>query len=524
MVGAGVAGAEVTGDLPRPADGLEMFRTVCARSATQSLISYFDAELTAATVDHRSSALATALREDGFEPGDRLAILTQNDPAFVVAILAAWKLGGVAVPVNPMYTERELAFLLIETETRALVCLEEEFEGVPRSVIDGGDTEVATVVLIDREAALFAEAPELADGEFQPHPISSTDPALLMYTSGTTGVPKAAVITHANVTASAEIYRLLMSLTDADIVLAISPLFHITGMIGHVAVAFRTGARLVLAHRFAAEVMIEQIRRHRPTFIVGTVTALVAVVHASTGPEDFASVRSLHTGGAPVSREVADLIEAGTGQSLNILYGLTETTSPAIATPMGEPVPVDAESGAMAIGLPVPATVCRVVDVDGRQVAAGEVGEIELRGPQVIGGYWRAGEDTADIVDGALRTGDIGFVDESGWIFLLDRRKDMITTAGYKVWPREVEEVLARHPAVAEAVVVGMPDETRGEEVTAFVTVRSGRTVTPAELIDFSRTQLAAYKRPRRIRMVRELPKSPTGKVLRRELRGENYS
>lgn len=506
----------VADGLPRPADGLAMFR-VGRAAAIAPLVTYFDATLTADDIDVRSSALAVDLRGRGIGPGDRLGVLSQNDPAFVVAVLAAWKIGGIAVPVNPMYTQRELAFLLMDTGARALVCVDDSYVGAVTEVVEGGDTDIEEVVLVDPLAERLVSEPPTATG-FAEHSIHPDDPALLMYTSGTTGVPKAAVITHANVTAGAEIYRRWMSLTADDVILGVSPLFHITGMIGHVAASFRTGAQLVLAHRFDADLMVAELRRRRPTFIVATISALVAIADASNGPTDFESVRCLETGGAPVSRAVADAIESRTGTSLGILYGLTETTSPAIATPLGEPAPVDDESGAMAVGIPMTATRCRIVDDDGTEVPADTVGEIELRGPQVISRYWHP-DDAADLVEGALRTGDIGFADSAGRIYLIDRRKDMITTAGYKVWPREVEEVLARHPAVAEAVVVGIPDTTRGEAVSAFVTLRSGQFTTPRDLMDHTRAQLAAFKRPRRVSVVDALPKTASGKVMRRELR-----
>jgi long-chain acyl-CoA synthetase len=207
----------------------------------------------------------------------------------------------------------------------------------------------------------------------------------------------------------------------------------------------------------------------------------------------------------------------GTG---SVLYGLTETTSPSHAVPLGAETPVDPTSGALSVGVPVPGTVVRIVDEDGRDVPVGELGELVTKGPQVVAGYWNKPEETANAIrDGWFFTGDVGFMDPDGWFFVVDRKKDQINASGYKVWPREVEDVLAEHPAVREAAVVGVPDEYRGETVKAFVSLKAGTAATPEELIAHCRERMAAYKYPRSVEVVGELPKTVTGKILRRELR-----
>jgi len=520
-----------------------MFADALADRPDRAFIKYFDGELSFAEADAASSSLATSLVDNGFAAGDRLALYLQNNPAFVIGLLAAWKAGGVAVPINPMNTARELTFALVDTEARALLCLDSLYAEVAAAVVEADETSIEQVyvasardwqtrndprVLASLGPAEAAGAVRLTDlpaatgwpAGTAPHP---DDPAVLMYTSGTTGIPKACVNTHANVTASAEIYRTWLELDSDDVVLGITPLFHITGLVAHVAVALRLGAPLVLTHRFDAGVMLDALREHRPTFVLGTISALVAVVDAASGASDFASVRRVASGGASISPVVAERIEQATGQALTVVYGLTETTSPALAVPLGVRPPVDPESGALSIGVPVTGTSARIVDSHGVEVAPGDVGELTVSGPQVARGYWRgdeADDGEGTFADGELHTGDVGFVDGEGWFFVIDRKKDMITSAGYKVWPREVEEVFYRHPDVAEVAVVGVPDEVRGESVTAFVALESGRRAGVDELAAYASRELAAYKRPRGIVIVDALPKTATGKILRRELRG----
>ncbi|MFW0791745.1 AMP-binding protein [Gordonia sp. CPCC 205333] len=521
----------------RPPTALAMFEAALAGGADRPLIKYFDGTLTMRDVDERANALANLLMDNGFGFGDRLALFTQNNPAFVIGLVAAWKVGGVAVPINPMYTPRELTYALIDTGARALLSLDTLYEDVARDVVESGESEVEVVVTTsvddwrtgqnrlaggrdDYRITELPAAPRVGTGR-----LTQNDSALLMYTSGTTGVPKATINTHANVTAGAEIYRRWMGLDADDVVLGLTPVFHITGLIAHVAVALRLGAPLVLAHRFTANGILDAIRAHRPTFVIGTISALVSLVDASASAADFSSIRRLGSGGAAISPTLAGKIEGAMGLPLTVVYGLTETTSPALATPRDQPTPVDFESGALSVGIPLYDTVVRVVDDTGDEVAVGEVGELAIAGPQVAAGYWGQQEATDQFFPGGeLRTGDIGFVDADGWTFLIDRKKDMITSAGYKVWPREVEEVLYRHPDVAEAAVVGVPDEVRGESVTAFVALERGRKADVDALMAYAREQLAAYKRPRRIVFTDALPKTTSGKILRRVLRDNGIS
>jgi long-chain acyl-CoA synthetase len=312
-----------------------------------------------------------------------------------------------------------------------------------------------------------------------------------------------------------------MELGPADPILALAPLFHITGLVGHGILSLLVPAPLVLGHRFHPAVMLDAIREHRPVFTIGAITAFTALAAApGRTPEDFASLTRIWTGGAPVAPAVADKLEGELGRYVHNAYGLTETSSVTHAVPPGRRAPVDPTSGALSIGLPVASVHSRIVGDDGVELPPGEVGEVLIAGPQVARGYrGRPDATAASFPGGELHTGDVGFRDEDGWFYLVDRKKDMIIAAGYKVWPREVEDVLYSHPAVREAAVIGVPDDYRGETVHAFVSLQPGASVTEAELIEFCQAQMAAYKYPRAVFLVAELPKTASGKILRRELR-----
>ncbi|MFC0314334.1 AMP-binding protein [Gordonia phosphorivorans] len=525
------------------ATGLAIFDAAVAAAPETEFLQYFGTSQTFADVDRASRALAAALAERGFGRGDRLALYVQNNPAFIIGMVAAWRLGGVAVAINPMNKERELTYLLKDSGATALLALDDLYAQIGKAVVDGGQTAVSTVVtcsaldMQDRgDARLFSDAERVrtdgtldlmeliaaGGGDDLPDPgLSADDVAVLAYTSGTTGDPKGAMNTHGNFAFNAQTYREWTGLQAGEGILGIAPLFHITGLVGHIMAAMLIRSPLVLSHRFEPSVMLDAIREYRPVFTIGAITALSALAAApGATKDDLSSLRILYSGGAPIAPSVGDRLEGLYGAYIHNIYGLTETNSPSHAVPLGVRAPVDPESGALSVGVPVFNTVVRVVGADGRDVPVGEVGEFVTSGPQVVPGYWNKPEATASsIPDGALHTGDVGFMDADGWYYVVDRKKDMINASGYKVWPREVEDVLYTHPAVREAAVVGVPDEYRGETVKAFVSLQPGASLTPDELIGFAKEQMAAYKYPRSVEIVDELPKTVTGKILRRELR-----
>src|SRR5579871_3091132 len=530
---------------PEHSDALSMWRSGLdrrTRGADRPFLYYFDAPITAATVEAESDALATALAARGMGRGDRLALYLQNVPQFVIGLLAAWKLGAIAVPVNPMLKERELHYILSDCGARAIVSLQDLWNSVAATAVEGTavETMITTSPLdhlggqqvppvldgLDRVATpgaidLAGLLREHAGARPAPVTLGADDVALLTYTSGTTGEPKGAMNTHGKVTFNAAAYREWMSLTRDDIVLAGAPLFHITGLIGHVAVAMLVPMPMALGYRFEPATINRLAEGHRCTFTVMAITAFTAMTNDPTIKEcDLSSLTKVYSGGAPIAPSIVERFEREAGPYIHNIYGLTETTSPSHAVPFGRRAPVDEASGALSVGVPIFNTVVRVVDDDGNDLPPGEIGEFATSGPMVVPGYWNRPEATQQtLAGGELRTGDVGFMDPDGWFYLVDRKKDMIVASGYKVWPREVEDTLLRHPAVREAAVVGVPDEYRGETVWAYVSLRAGAAATPEELIGFCRAELAAYKYPRRIEVLPDLPKTPSGKLLRRELR-----
>lgn len=524
-------------------DALAMARATMSSRGSSPALRYFDGGLSWAQVDEQSTALAAGLLAHGFARGDRLAVYLQNVPQFVVAMVATWKAGGIMVSVNPMSRERELRYQLTDSGAKVLLCLESLWESVGRGVVGSGDTDV-TLVLTTSElehqgradqrlfAGLTKQVPhdttDLATliaqhaGDTVPDVAYSIDDvAFLTYTSGTTGTPKGAMNTHGNVCFTAQVYRDFAGVGGAGSVWGVAPLFHITGLIGHVGVCLLSGSPLVLTYRFEPQVALDSLREHRPTFTIGAITVFIALMNApGFAKDDFSSFAYVFSGGAAIAPTTANAFLAATGHRIHNAYGLTETTSPMTCTPRGADSPVDPVSGAFSVGLPVNNTVVHILDEQGAPVPLGEIGEICARGPQVVLGYWGKPEETRHALpDRVLRSGDVGFMTLQGWVFIVDRKKDMINASGYKVWPREVEDVLYEHPAVREAAVVGVADEYRGETVKAFVSFKPGQSVTESELIAHCKERMAAYKYPRSIEVVDELPKTVTGKILRRELR-----
>jgi long-chain acyl-CoA synthetase len=526
---------------------LAMFGHCAAQDPDAPIIRYFDGMLTRRDLDLESGAFAAALVATGFSPGERVALYLQNVPQFLIALLGTWKAGGIAVAVNPMNKERELELILADSGATVLVGLEDLYRDVGAHVV--GRTEVRTVVTTSALEYQSGHDPRVlgglarhrADGTLDlatlidqcrgqqpPDPgLGPDDVAFLTYTSGTTGPPKGAMTTHRNIVFNAQTYRDWIGITDADVILGVAPLFHITGSIGHVALALLTGATLVLTYRFDPAVALETIRAERVTFTVGSITVFIALMNAPGAERsDLATLTKIYSGGAPIPPSTVTAFENLFGQYIHNIYGLTETTSPSHATPLRSRAPVDPASGALSVGVPVYNTIVRIVGEDGRDLPPGEIGELVTEGPQIVAGYWDKPEETARALPGgALHTGDVGYMDADGWFYIVDRKKDQINVAGYKVWPREVEDVLYEHQAVREAAVVGVPDAYRGETVKAYVSLKPGFEAAPDkladELIAHCQERLAAYKYPRQLEVLPELPKTLTGKILRRELRDQ---
>lgn len=519
---------------------VHLFRAAVDRAPDHPALAYFDGRLSYRETDELSDSLAGHLVARGVARGDRVAVMLQNTPHFVLAVLGAWKAGATVVPLNPMYKAGEVGHVLRDAGATVLICADRAWEEYLRETAAGTSVRFALTACErdlqtrdDERVLAFERLPRPADTEDllvaaraglpaptcrEPGP---ADTALISYTSGTSGTPKGAMNSHGNITVNAERQRTGHPVREGAAYFALAPLFHITGMVCELAACVANAGTLVLAYRFHPGVVLDAFVEHRPAYTVGPSTAFMALAATPGATRDhFSSFVVLSSGGAPVPPALVERFRAGFGPYIRNGYGLTECTAPCTAVPPEKEAPVDPVSGTLSVGVPGPDTVVRILDDKGAEVPFGEQGEIAVRGPQVVSGYWGLPGPTAETFpDGELRTGDIGFMDPDGWLYVVDRKKDMINASGFKVWPREVEDVLYTHPAVREAAVVGVPDEYRGETVRAYVSLRPGTAAEPAELSAYCAQRLAAYKYPREVEVLAELPKTASGKILRRELR-----
>ncbi|WP_047865907.1 AMP-binding protein [Rubrobacter aplysinae] len=536
----------VPAELPPPTRSMiDLFEDSARRRPDTDAIRYFDTAISHAELDRLAEGFAALLSRHGIGKGERVAVYLQNNPQFLVAQYGAWKRGCIVVPVNPMLKARELDYHLNDSGARALVCLESLYHGVAREVVPQSSVEL--VVTTSELDLIRGEIPEPLQGSQKLYfdetvdliqnaenggadldariAVSPEDEAYIVYTSGTTGKPKGAVETHSNVAFNAEVYRTWMQIGDEDSVFGVAPLFHITGLVGHAALAGLAGIPLVLLHRFEPREGIRLIQKWRPTMTVGAITAFISMMNAPEAENaDLSSLTKCYSGGAPIAPSITEGFETRFGVYIHNIYGLTESNSPTHATPLGGRAPVDEASGALSVGVPVPSCDARLVSLEDptQEVPVGEPGEFAAKGPMVFREYWNKPEETENAsAEGYFLTGDVAIMGESGWFYIVDRKKDMINAGGYKVWPREVEDVLYTHPRVKEAAVVGVPDEYRGETVHAFVALKESaeEAATEQDLISFCKQHMADYKYPRHVSFLDEIPKTATGKFLRRELR-----
>lgn len=510
---------------------------------------YFDEVITFGELLELSLRMAAALRDIGVRSGERVALYLQNVPQFPLAVFASWMIGATVVPLNPMFTGRELEYHLNDSGATVLVSLSSLYEKHARGVIEGtGVKHVFTTSAMDflrggvpealvrwgETRRVFGETMDLLEtlrryegsGLGGPPTIPShEETAYITYTSGTTGAPKGAMNTHGNVVYNACAFKALCQLGKGDVIVGIAPLFAITGTVAYVATSALVGIPIILSYRFDAGEVLRLIEKWRGSFTVAPITAFIALMnHPDAASRDISCFRKIWSGGAPTPPSVVEEFERRTGLYIRNVWGMSETSSPSIIVPADARAPIDRVFGTLSIGIPIPGSEARVVDPEGggRELGPNEPGELIVRGPYVMRGYWgKPSETSRALRDGWLYTGDIAMRDEDGWLYIIDRKKDVIIASGFKVWPREVEDVLYRHPGVYECAVVGVPDPYRGETVKAYVSLRDeyrGK-VAPGELIELCRRYLAAYKVPRVIEIVDEIPKTPTGKILRRAFR-----
>jgi long-chain acyl-CoA synthetase len=532
---------------PEAANALDHLRKTVQHHGQNPALHYFDKTISYKELDEMSDAFACALKDLGVKKGDRIGLYLQNIPQFVIGQFGIWKSGGIIVPLNPMYRERELSYYFRDASVQVLLCMESLCGEMLRRVAkETGVQHVVTTSELDfldprsplpsilngvekvkgLETSDFMKLLERYQGKHPPEvKLSRDDVAYLTYTSGTTGPPKGAMNTHGNVVFNSEVYRHCWKLTPSDIMLGVAPFFHVTGMVGHIGTCIASGTPLVLFYRFDPKTTFQMIERWKATCTIGAITVFIALMNTpEIGTFDLSSFRKVYSGGAPVIPAVVERFEKLTGTYIHNVYGLTETTSPATLVPLGLRAPVDPSTGAIAIGVPIPSHEAKIVDLSDpqKELPPGEVGELVVKGPGIVPGYWNKPEETAHAIrQGWLFTGDVGTMDSRGWVYLLDRKKDMIIASGFKVWPREVEDAIYLHASVREVAVVGVPDPYRGENVKAFVALKEGfeGKVTEEEIMAHCKERMAAYKYPRQVEFVKEVPKTATGKFLRRALR-----
>jgi long-chain acyl-CoA synthetase len=482
---------------------------------------FADQPISYADLDMRIECVANSLALRGILHGDRVALLIPNMPEFVVAYYAVLRCGGIAVPVNALYKAEEIAYILQDSEAKALIL----YAGFAAQGITGiAKAQLASQSIIIGDAApegatsweslIDASSPARA-----PARVSPGDIATICYTAGTTGRSKGAMLTHRNLIANCE----QMDRTarggakNSDRSLLALPLFHVYAMNCVMNYCLRAGATIILVPRFDPLPALEQIQKHRCTYFHGAPPMYVAWVNTpALGDYDLSSLCAAFSAAAPLPVQVMNRFRVLTGVEIVEGYGLTE------ASPVTHSNWAGVVTKAGTVGPPLPGVEVRLVDDGGRDVAPGAPGEIICRGENITIGYWRNPEATREALrDSWLYTGDIATIDEDGYYRIVDRKKDMINAGGFKVWPREVEEVLFTHPAVREAAVVAIPDPYSGERPMAYIALKEGQTATEEALITYCKEHLATFKVPCLIKFRDELPKLSTGKVLRRVLRDE---
>jgi long-chain acyl-CoA synthetase len=465
--------------------------------------------LTYAQLRDAAGRMSTLLGAHGVEPGDRVGIMLPNVPAFPIAFYGALAAGAVVVPMNPLLKSREVGYYLSDSGAKVVLAWGSALAEAAKGAADAG-AEAVGIEAPDMTGLLdgHAAAPERSHR-------ADDDDAVILYTSGTTGRPKGAQLTHAGLVRNAQLTaRTLLKNDPDDVMMGCLPLFHVFGLTCGLNATVAAAGTLTLLPRFDPAKALEIIQRDAVTIFEGVPTMYAAILHLpGADPAQAVTLRVCVSGGASLPVEILRGFEEKFGCIILEGYGLSETS------PVASFNHPDRVRKPGSIGTPIEGVQMRLIDDDGNTVLDGEIGEIAIRGHNVMKGYWGKPEATAEAIrDGWFRTGDMARVDEDGYYYIVDRKKDLIIRGGYNVYPREIEEVLHEHPAVAEVAVIGLPHPELGEEVGAAVTLKSGATTTPAELIAFAKERVAAYKYPRRLWLVDSLPKGPTGKILRREV------
>ncbi|MEO6205782.1 MAG: long-chain fatty acid--CoA ligase [Mycobacteriales bacterium] len=503
-----------------------MLRESANAHPDKPLVHINDLTFSYAQVDELSGRLATSLLGLGLQRGDKVAVQLPNVPHFLFTYFGILKAGLVMVPLNPLLKAPEVAYHLDNSDAKVLVTFElfaqEAYKGV-QQVRAGGGAEILTYVVNmpgnDERPAGTKHYDELyfADDTRNIEPMGADDTAVVLYTSGTTGKPKGAELTHFQLYMNCTIAGQLFQFREDDIGVAVLPLFHVFGLSSVLNVSVRYGGTIVLIPRFELEPVVEAIEKHKCTIFSGVPTMYFGLLSMDTEGRDLSSLRVGCSGGAPIPGEVIKSFEEKfPGVVILEGYGLSESASTCTFNINAE------QRKVLSIGKPIWGVEVKVVDDDDNDLEVGEehIGEIVIRGHNMMKGYYKNPEATAEAFRGGwFHTGDLAYQDKDGYFFIVDRKKDLVIRGGYNVYPREVEEVLYAHPAIAEAAVIGKPDDKLGEEVVAVITLKAGADVTPQDVIAYCKEQMAAYKYPREVRIVDALPMGPTGKILKKELR-----
>ena len=513
-----------------------------ARQPANPCSNFFGKRLTYKQIKDLSDLFAASIGSLGIRKGDRVILLLPNSPQFLIAYYGLLKVGAVVVPLNPLSTERELEFYLRDsgaetaitiplflskvvtlrekTPLKHIVCSRlADFLPFPLNLAQGFQ-ELRLIRRQDRAVLLdFRELLKQAlHPDWHPEPVQPDEMAVLIYSGGTTGIAKGIMLSHFNLVANAHQIIAWGHLTDEQGVLAVLPLFHGFGMSVTMNAAVLAGGEIFLVPRFKAKAVAKAIHKYKPSFFIGVPTMFVQL---SNLPDihryDFRSLRGTFVGAAPLTKAIKDDFEKKTGGRMIEGYGLTEVVTAIMANPYQGLHKIG------SVGLPFPDVDVKIVSLDdGHDLATGELGEIVLRSPTVMLGYYKNAEETQKtIVDGWLYTGDIGYVDEDGYFYITDRKKDLIIVGGFNVFPREIDELIYQHPKVKEGITIGLPDPHKGERIKVYIVLKEGETATPEEFITYFKERLTPYKVPTEVEFRTELPKSMIGKILRRALREE---
>lgn len=513
-------------------------------------IHFMGKEMTFKTLYKKTLQFAAYLQHLGVKKGDRVAVMLPNIPQTVISFYAILQAGAIAVPVNPLYQEREIEFIMKDSGAKVIITLDMLYNRVER-VMKQTDLEQIIVTSIkdylpfpknivypfiqakeqgkpptissSNSTHLFIQTLKSKESVLKEVPINfEEDIAILQYTGGTTGFPKGVILTHQNLVANTSMCRqwLYKMEKGKEKMLAVMPLFHVYGLMTVLVLSVMEVYKMILVPKFNASGLLKTIHKQKPTVFPGAPTIYIGLMnHPDISQYDLSSIKGAISGSAPLPVEVIEKFEEKTGGKIVEGYGLTETSPVTHVNFLW-----DNEIVKGSIGVPWPGTDAAIFSLEsGEILPVGEVGELAIKGPQVMKGYWNNEEETNKVLkDGWLLTGDIAYMDEKGYFYIVDRKKDIIIAGGFNIYPREIEEVLYEHPAVMEASVVGVKDSYRGETVKAFIVLREGMTVTEEELNQFMRRKLASFKVPRIYEFREELPKTAVGKVLRRQLKKES--